>query len=128
MLDLKEKPLALEKLIKKSLLGGTAIAEEMGVRVIGLAYALKDLLVMLLLCEITVAKQFQSLSMETPLSDRNEARFCCAEVPLLLTRIRKKRYIFSTVLFWARGSLINWSFPDFLRVSSQRGLQILVHD
>lgn len=27
MLDLKEKPLALEKLIKKSLLGGIAIAE-----------------------------------------------------------------------------------------------------
>ena len=27
MLNLKEKPLALEKLIKKSLLGGTAIAE-----------------------------------------------------------------------------------------------------
>lgn len=52
-----------------------------------LAYAQKDLLVMPLPSKITVAKQFQCQSTESLLSYRNEARFCCAEVPLLLTKI-----------------------------------------
>lgn len=92
--------------------------KEVGVCVMDPAYARKDLLVMPLRCETTTAKQFQCKSMETLLSYRNERRLCCAEVPLLLTKIRKNTYHLG-LLFCSRDSLISKA-PVSFRVPLQQ--------